>query len=134
MHRIILYQYLCVYFEDVSVINTLLALECPNSQSKARGVFGNVGTPVQLNCGDIGSDTSIIWINEESSIMIGHSIGSEPVYPDEDSFPRTKYVYNKVDHSLTVTDVSLKDEVCYRCRTLPSGTYTTSLITILGEL
>ena len=119
-------------FKDVGV--TILALECPNSGTKAQEVFGNLGTSVKLNCGDIDSDTTLVWRYEESDIIIGHSIGNDPVYPNEERFPRTKYVYNREDHSLTITDVSLQDEVCYTCRTVPSGADTTSLITILGEL
>ena len=111
----------------------ILAGKCPNSDTEAVEVFSNIGTAVTLDCGGIGSDTAIIW-RYELTTMIGHIIGSDPVYPDENRFPRTKYVYNREDHSLTVTDVRLQDEVCYKCTLSPSNTETTLLIVVLGEL
>ena len=116
------------------VTHNILAVKCPNSETEAVEEFGNIGTAVTLDCGDISSDTTIIWRYELTTTLIGHNIGSDPVYLDEDEFPRTKYVYNRDDHSLTVTDVSLQDEVCYRCTLSPSNTETTLLIVILGEL
>ena len=111
-----------------------LGAKCPNSETEAVEVFGNIGTSMTLDCGDIGSDTTIIWRYELTTTMIGHIIGSDPVYTDEETFSRTKYVYNRDNHSLTVTDVSLQDEVCYRCAFSPSDTKKTSLIVLLGEL
>ena len=111
-----------------------LGAKCPNSDTEAVEVYANIGTAVRLDCGDIGSDTTIIWRYALTTSMIGHNIGSDPVYLDEEIFPGTKYVYNREDHSLTVTDVSLQDEVCYRCILTPSNTEKTSLIVVLGEL
>ena len=111
-----------------------LGAKCPKSETEAVEVFGNIGSAVRLNCGDIGSDTSIIWRYELATTIINHTIGSDPVYFDEARFPCTKYEYNREDHSLTVSNISLKHELCYRCVLSPSNTEITLLIVILGEL
>ena len=83
-----------------------LGAKCPNSETEAVEVFGNISSAVRLNCGDIGSDTSIIWRYELTTTIINHTIGSDPVYFDEARFPvQSMSTTERIIHSLSLISV-----------------------------
>ena len=93
---------------------------CPDRVTNVTEVFGEAGTTVKLDCGDIGSDRVVVWRVGWTRNIVGHHLGNASVYPDKMKSSPTKYVYSEEDYSLTVTDVSLKDETCYICKRMPS--------------
>ena len=90
-----------------------------------------MGGSVNLQCGDLGDDNTVIW-SYKAEFILYHEVEKSDGPQYVNGYSTVKYGYSEADYSLTVNTLDQDDQHCFACTTNPSTSTTRILISLLG--